>query len=131
MASTLKSVILLLVVSAMSHLYIVSAYTLVSQTGLPLASTGSFPVPPCPMNYMFTCQPHLSPVPCAQNPPPLGAYTGLTAANPVGAYSEHNPAAVTQTPPAGAAAIPAGSVASLVPGTHYHQYENTLLSAAR
>ncbi|XP_023299324.1 vitelline membrane protein Vm32E-like [Lucilia cuprina] len=44
----------------------------------------SIPAPPCPKNYLFSCQPNLAPAPCA--PPAAGS---------AGAYSENIPTIIT------------------------------------
>ncbi|XP_075152196.1 uncharacterized protein LOC142226196 [Haematobia irritans] len=43
----------------------------------------SVPAPPCPKNYLFSCQPSLTPAPCAQ----MAAYGGGNT----GAYSHQHP----------------------------------------
>lgn len=48
----------------------------------------SIPAPPCPKNYLFSCQPSLQPAPCSQ---PAG-YGGA------GAYSENYPVYALQVP---------------------------------
>lgn len=46
----------------------------------------SIPAPPCPKNYLFSCQPNLAPVPCAA-PAPSGGYGSSGAYSaPVGTY---------------------------------------------
>ncbi|KAI8125876.1 hypothetical protein FF38_07590 [Lucilia cuprina] len=45
----------------------------------------SIPAPPCPKNYLFSCQPNLAPAPCA---PPAAGYGSS------GAYSENVPTIV-------------------------------------
>ncbi|EDV58911.1 vitelline membrane protein Vm32E [Drosophila erecta] len=47
----------------------------------PAAAPG-YPAPPCPTNYLFSCQPNLAPVPCAQQAPAYGS---------AGAYTEQVP----------------------------------------
>lgn len=42
----------------------------------------SIPAPPCPKNYLFSCQPNLAPVPCSA---PAASY------GPSGAYSQYAP----------------------------------------
>lgn len=44
----------------------------------------SISTPPCPKNYLLSCQPNLVPAPCA--PAPGGGSQG-----PIGAYSEYLP----------------------------------------
>ncbi|XP_016981047.1 vitelline membrane protein Vm32E [Drosophila rhopaloa] len=41
-----------------------------------------YPAPACPTNYLFSCQPNLAPIPCAQEPAAYGSS---------GAYTEHVP----------------------------------------
>uniref|UniRef100_A0A1A9UXD6 VM domain-containing protein n=1 Tax=Glossina austeni TaxID=7395 RepID=A0A1A9UXD6_GLOAU len=53
--------------------------------------------PPCPKNYMFTCQPHMAPVPCSQS--------ASVNYGPVGAYSESIPTIIA-VPYAAAASYP-------------------------
>ncbi|XP_023299353.2 vitelline membrane protein Vm34Ca-like [Lucilia cuprina] len=50
----------------------------------------SIPAPPCPKNYLFSCQPSLQPAPCSQ--PAAGGYGGA------GAYSENYPVYALQVP---------------------------------
>lgn len=45
----------------------------------------SIPAPPCPKNYLFSCQPNLAPAPCA---PPAASYGSA------GSYSENYPTIV-------------------------------------
>ncbi|KAH8324296.1 hypothetical protein KR074_004237 [Drosophila pseudoananassae] len=45
-------------------------------------SSGGIAAPPCPKNYLFSCQPNLVPVPCAQEAASYGS---------AGAYTEHIP----------------------------------------
>ncbi|KAL7740441.1 hypothetical protein ACLKA6_013235 [Drosophila palustris] len=40
------------------------------------------PAPPCPKNYLFSCQPNLQPVPCSAPQPSYGS---------AGAYSQYAP----------------------------------------
>lgn len=47
----------------------------------PAASSG-YPAPPCPTNYLFSCQPNLAPAPCAQEAAAFGS---------AGAYTEQVP----------------------------------------
>lgn len=42
----------------------------------------SIPAPPCPKNYLFSCQPNLAPVPCSAPAPSYGS---------AGAYSHYAP----------------------------------------
>ncbi|KAH8412621.1 hypothetical protein KR009_003678 [Drosophila setifemur] len=42
----------------------------------------SIPAPPCPKNYLFSCQPNLAPVPCSAPAPSYGS---------AGAYSQYAP----------------------------------------
>ncbi|XP_017855156.1 vitelline membrane protein Vm34Ca [Drosophila busckii] len=42
----------------------------------------SIPAPPCPKNYLFSCQPNLQPVPCSAPAPSYGS---------AGAYSQYAP----------------------------------------
>ncbi|KAH8292846.1 hypothetical protein KR054_012376 [Drosophila jambulina] len=47
----------------------------------------SIPAPPCPKNYLFSCQPNLAPVPCSAPAPSYGS---------AGAYSQYAPVYATQ-----------------------------------
>uniref|UniRef100_A0A1A9WHM5 VM domain-containing protein n=1 Tax=Glossina brevipalpis TaxID=37001 RepID=A0A1A9WHM5_9MUSC len=62
--------------------------------------------PPCPKNYMFTCQPHMAPVPCSQSAP--------VNYGSVGAYSESVPTIIAV--PYAAASYP--NVYQNYPPTH-------------
>ncbi|KAI8115132.1 Vitelline membrane protein Vm26Aa [Lucilia cuprina] len=42
----------------------------------------SIPAPPCPKNYLFSCQPNLAPVPCAAPAPAYGSAGGYSAPVP-------------------------------------------------
>lgn len=42
--------------------------------------TSSYSAPPCPKNYLFSCQPHLQPVPCS-----------ASSYGSAGAYSQYAP----------------------------------------
>ncbi|XP_060654512.1 vitelline membrane protein Vm34Ca [Drosophila nasuta] len=42
----------------------------------------AIPAPPCPKNYLFSCQPNLTPVPCSAPAPSYGS---------AGAYSHYAP----------------------------------------
>ncbi|KAH8242033.1 hypothetical protein KR038_008328 [Drosophila bunnanda] len=46
------------------------------------AAPSGYPAPPCPQNYLFSCQPNLVPVPCAKEAAGYGS---------AGAYSEQMP----------------------------------------
>lgn len=46
------------------------------------AAPVSIPAPPCPKNYLFSCQPNLAPVPCSAPAPSYGS---------AGAYSQYAP----------------------------------------
>ncbi|KAH8298169.1 hypothetical protein KR018_010390 [Drosophila ironensis] len=48
----------------------------------PYSSGSSYSAPPCPKNYLFSCQPNLVPVPCGQEAASYGS---------AGAYTEHIP----------------------------------------
>ncbi|XP_065358121.1 vitelline membrane protein Vm26Aa-like [Calliphora vicina] len=71
-------------------LIVSAALAVVSGAGYGGASAGgsggygaaSIPAPPCPKNYLFSCQPNLAPAPCA---PPAASYGSA------GAYSENVP----------------------------------------
>lgn len=58
-------------------LVVIASLALISAGGY---GGSSIPSPPCPKNYLFSCQPSLAPAPCA-----------LPAAGSVGAYSENIP----------------------------------------
>ncbi|KAH8273921.1 hypothetical protein KR044_003409 [Drosophila immigrans] len=45
-------------------------------------ATVGVPAPPCPKNYLFSCQPNLTPVPCSAPAPSYGS---------AGAYSQYVP----------------------------------------
>ncbi|KAI8042435.1 vitelline membrane protein Vm32E [Drosophila gunungcola] len=45
-------------------------------------SAPGYPAPPCPTNYLFSCQPNLAPAPCAQQSAGYGSS---------GAYTEQVP----------------------------------------
>lgn len=100
MAANLQSLILLLLI-ATNKLYLAWSYGVVGSSSLPLSPSTSFRVPSCPMNYMFTCQPQLAVVPCAQSLPAATPFSG-SSGNLVGAYSEQQTAAVAQPPPTAA-----------------------------
>ncbi|KAH8412587.1 hypothetical protein KR009_003371 [Drosophila setifemur] len=57
---------------------------LVACAGASCSSYGgsSITAPPCPKNYLFSCQPNLVPVPCGQQAQSYGS---------AGAYTEHIP----------------------------------------
>ncbi|SPP79488.1 vitelline membrane protein Vm32E [Drosophila guanche] len=59
-----------------------------SSYGAPAAS--SVPAPPCPKNYLFSCQPNLVPAPCAQQAP--------AAYGSAGAYTEQVPSYIGFAP---------------------------------
>ncbi|KAH8279968.1 hypothetical protein KR054_012549 [Drosophila jambulina] len=46
------------------------------------SAPSGYPAPPCPQNYLFSCQPNLVPVPCAKEAAGYGT---------AGAYSEQKP----------------------------------------
>ncbi|TDG42726.1 hypothetical protein AWZ03_010832 [Drosophila navojoa] len=46
------------------------------------AAPVSIPAPPCPKNYLFSCQPNLAPVPCSAPAPSYGS---------AGAYTQYAP----------------------------------------
>ncbi|KAH8236163.1 hypothetical protein KR032_000238, partial [Drosophila birchii] len=46
------------------------------------SAPASIPSPPCPKNYLFSCQPSLQPVPCSAPAPSYGS---------AGAYSQYVP----------------------------------------
>ncbi|XP_017859871.1 PREDICTED: vitelline membrane protein Vm26Ab [Drosophila arizonae] len=48
----------------------------------PAPAPASIPAPPCPKNYLFSCQPSLQPVPCSAPAPAYGN---------AGAYSQYVP----------------------------------------
>ncbi|XP_017120523.1 vitelline membrane protein Vm26Ab [Drosophila elegans] len=48
----------------------------------PAPAPASIPSPPCPKNYLFSCQPSLQPVPCSAPAPSYGS---------AGAYSQYVP----------------------------------------
>ncbi|XP_036328504.1 vitelline membrane protein Vm26Aa-like [Rhagoletis pomonella] len=54
----------------------------------------SIPAPPCPKNYLFSCQPNLAPVACAAPAPAPASYGSA------GAYSAPIPAYVAPLPAA-------------------------------
>ncbi|XP_059221983.1 vitelline membrane protein Vm32E-like [Stomoxys calcitrans] len=66
-------------------LALVALFTVVSAGGYGGGGAVHIPAPPCPKNYMFSCQPNLSPAPCAQ---PAAAYGSA------GSYSENYPTIV-------------------------------------
>lgn len=78
-----------------TFLLVSSLLAVVSAAGYGAASGGggggggygaaSIPAPPCPKNYLFSCQPNLAPAPCA---PPAAGYGSA------GAYSENVPTIV-------------------------------------
>lgn len=100
MASILNTLILFLCFASHQQLLPVFSYTLLSGGGGGVGSS-SFRLPTCPMNYMFTCQPQLSPVPCSRNNYATTSYYNNNGNNnnnnPVGAYSEPHPAIDTQS----------------------------------
>ncbi|XP_017077222.2 vitelline membrane protein Vm32E [Drosophila eugracilis] len=58
-----------------------------SSYSAPTPSAPGYPAPPCPKNYLFSCQPNLTPAPCAQEAPAYGS---------AGAYTEKIPFYVGQ-----------------------------------
>ncbi|KAL7740643.1 hypothetical protein ACLKA6_000019 [Drosophila palustris] len=48
----------------------------------------SVPAPPCPKNYLFSCQPNLAPVPCSAPAPSYGSAGAYSS--PVAAYAAPN-----------------------------------------
>ncbi|KAH8377394.1 hypothetical protein KR093_005286 [Drosophila rubida] len=48
----------------------------------PAPAPVAIPAPPCPKNYLFSCQPNLTPVPCSAPAPSYGS---------AGAYSHYAP----------------------------------------
>ncbi|XP_017115179.1 vitelline membrane protein Vm26Aa [Drosophila elegans] len=48
----------------------------------------SIPAPPCPKNYLFSCQPNLAPVPCSAPAPSYGSAGAYSA--PVATYVAPN-----------------------------------------
>ena len=48
--------------------------------------SASIPAPPCPKNYIISCQPSLAPAPCAPS-----SSSGYGSSGSSGAYSEHYP----------------------------------------
>ncbi|XP_016963322.1 vitelline membrane protein Vm26Aa-like [Drosophila biarmipes] len=48
----------------------------------------SIPAPPCPKNYLFSCQPNLAPVPCSAPAPSYGSAGAYSA--PVASYVAPN-----------------------------------------
>uniref|UniRef100_A4UM12 Vitelline membrane protein Vm32E n=1 Tax=Drosophila mauritiana TaxID=7226 RepID=VTU4_DROMA len=48
------------------------------------AAPSGYPAPPCPTNYLFSCQPNLAPAPCAQE-------AQAPAYGSAGAYTEQVP----------------------------------------
>ncbi|XP_034472154.1 vitelline membrane protein Vm26Aa-like [Drosophila innubila] len=48
----------------------------------------SVPAPPCPKNYLFSCQPNLAPVPCSAPAPSYGSAGAYLS--PVAAYAAPN-----------------------------------------
>lgn len=59
--------------------------------GNPPGSPGPEPIPapPCPKNYLFSCQPSLQPAPCSPGPANFGG---------AGAYSQNYPVYALQVP---------------------------------
>nr|Q29M30.2 RecName: Full=Vitelline membrane protein Vm32E; Flags: Precursor [Drosophila pseudoobscura pseudoobscura] len=57
----------------------------------PASSYSSVPAPPCPKNYLFSCQPNLVPAPCAQQAAPA-------AYGSAGAYTEQVPSYIGFAP---------------------------------
>ncbi|EDW76346.1 uncharacterized protein Dwil_GK15410 [Drosophila willistoni] len=49
----------------------------------------SIPAPPCPKNYLFSCQPNLAPVPCSAPAPSYGSPAGAYS-SPVASYIAPN-----------------------------------------
>jgi len=58
---------------------------IVGFAALVAGSCSGVPSPPCPKNYLFSCQPNLVPVPCST--PPAAAPAASYGSS--GAYSEH------------------------------------------
>ncbi|KAH8377016.1 hypothetical protein KR093_002733 [Drosophila rubida] len=48
----------------------------------------SVPAPPCPKNYLFSCQPNLAPVPCSAPAPSYGSAGAYSS--PVASYAAPN-----------------------------------------
>ncbi|KAH8415187.1 hypothetical protein KR215_007775 [Drosophila sulfurigaster] len=48
----------------------------------------SVPAPPCPKNYLFSCQPNLAPVPCSAPAPSYGSAGAYSS--PVASYAVPN-----------------------------------------
>ncbi|XP_005189229.2 vitelline membrane protein Vm26Aa-like [Musca domestica] len=63
----------------------------------------TLPAPPCPKNYLFSCQPNLAPAPCSSS----GAYGAGGGYGSAGAYSENYPTVVSAPYAAYPAAVPA------------------------
>ncbi|XP_075149864.1 vitelline membrane protein Vm32E-like [Haematobia irritans] len=85
-------------------LAIAALFTIVAANGYGAGSAPvSIPAPPCPKNYMFSCQPNLAPAPCSQP----AAYASA------GSYSENYPVIVNPPFPA-----PQGA------GAGYQQFNN-------
>ncbi|XP_037711849.1 vitelline membrane protein Vm32E [Drosophila subpulchrella] len=63
---------------------IVAAFVALAGASCPNAgySAPGYPAPACPTNYLFSCQPNLATVPCAQEAPAYGS---------AGAYTEQVP----------------------------------------
>ncbi|XP_016963750.1 vitelline membrane protein Vm32E [Drosophila biarmipes] len=65
---------------------IIAAFVALAGASCPSAgySAPGYPAPACPTNYLFSCQPNLAPVPCAQEAP-------APAYGSAGAYTEQIP----------------------------------------
>ncbi|KAH8248884.1 hypothetical protein KR032_004024 [Drosophila birchii] len=66
---------------------IIASFVAFAGASCPYSSNSApsgYPAPPCPQNYLFSCQPNLVPVPCAKE----AAAAGYGSA---GAYSEQMP----------------------------------------
>ncbi|KAH8292845.1 hypothetical protein KR054_012377 [Drosophila jambulina] len=64
-----------------------AAYSAPAPAPYSAPAPASIPAPPCPKNYLFSCQPNLAPVPCSAPAPSYGS---------AGAYSQYAPVYATQ-----------------------------------
>uniref|UniRef100_A0A1B0A0S3 VM domain-containing protein n=1 Tax=Glossina pallidipes TaxID=7398 RepID=A0A1B0A0S3_GLOPL len=98
----MKTIVVFLLTIATVFVAAVQANVVAVGTGVgsqPAGMVGApvIQAPPCPKNYMFTCQPHMAPVPCSQS--------ASVNYGPVGAYSESIPTIIA-VPYAAAASYP-------------------------
>ncbi|XP_028900460.2 vitelline membrane protein Vm26Ab [Zeugodacus cucurbitae] len=62
-----------------------SSYTKPAPAPVQSYKPSSIPAPPCPRNYLFSCQPSLAPAPCAA-PVPSPSYSAPAPAAPSASY---------------------------------------------